>query len=172
MSTPKVAVIGSGISGLSAAYFLQHTHEVHLFEKDERAGGHANTVDVVMGGQSIPVDTGFIVFNTYTYPNLLQFFHHLEVPITQSDMSFSVSLDQGALEYAGTNLDTLFCQRANLINPNFWKMVKDIFRFNRIAQKASQQMGYDVTLETFLDTHGFSKAFRDWYLYPMACARD
>lgn len=170
MPVPKIAVIGSGISGLSTAYFLQHTHEVHLFEAADRIGGHANTVQVQMGGQSIPVDTGFIVFNTFTYPNLLKFFHHLGVPITKSDMSFSVSLDQGAFEYAGTNLDTLFCQRSNLVKIDFWKMVRDIVRFNRLAHKASQKMGYDVTLEAFLDAHSFSKAFRNWYLYPMACA--
>ena len=166
----KIAVIGSGISGLSAAYFLKDNHEVHLFEKLERAGGHSNTVMVDMEGKSIPVDTGFIVFNNHTYPNLVKFFKHLDVPIIDSDMSFSVSLDHGKLEYAGTNLDTLFCQRSNLTRLDFWRMVKDIFRFNRMARIISADIGYDITLENFLNKHGFSKPFRDWYLYPMTSA--
>lgn len=171
MSIPKrIAVVGSGISGLSAAYFLKDHHDVHLFEKEERPGGHSNTVVVDMAGQSLPVDTGFIVFNYQTYPNLVKFFEHLHVPIVASDMSFSVSMGNGELEYAGTNLDTLFCQRSNLGNLDFLRMVWDIFYFNRMAQRESINIGYEVTLEEFLSTHGFSQAFRDLYLYPMASA--
>lgn len=169
-NSKKIAVIGSGISGLSTAYFLIDTHEVHLFEKLDRLGGHSNTVMVDMEGESIPVDTGFIVFNNHTYPNLVKFFQHLDIPIINSDMSFSVSLDHGRFEYAGINLDSLFCQRSNLTRLDFWRMMRDIFRFNKMARKLSANIGYDITLEDFLNEHSFSKAFRNWYLYPMTSA--
>ena len=116
----NIAVVGSGISGLSAAWLLSQSHNVTLYEKDDRAGGHSNTVDA---GQT-PVDTGFIVYNTRCYPNLCALFDHLGVETTPTDMSFAASMDEGGLEYGGGDLSALFAQKRNLFRPRFWKMVR------------------------------------------------
>ena len=130
----NIAVVGSGISGLSCAWLLSKQHTVTLFEKDDRFGGHSHTVNVG-DDQSTPVDTGFIVFNEQTYPNLVAFFQHLEVPFVPTDMSFAVSLDNGKLEYAGTDLSGLFAQKSNLFRPGYWLMLADILRFYRNSAK-------------------------------------
>jgi len=172
----KIAVVGAGISGLSCAYRLvQAGAEVTLFEAGGYFGGHSNTVDVTLDGVTAGVDTGFLVFNERTYPNLIALFAELGVETAPSDMSFSVKLPLGEqpgarlLEWAGSNLDTVFAQRRNLLSPRFLRMVRDIVRFNRQATALAQ--GGDMpqlALGEFLDRHGYSAQFRAWYLLPMA----
>ena len=167
----RIAVVGSGISGLSAAWLLSKSHDVTLFEADARLGGHSRTVDVAMpGGRSVPVDTGFIVYNEVTYPNLTRLFAHLDVPTKDSDMSFAVSLDDGSLEYSGgADLKGLFAQRKNLFSPRFWSMLRDLLRFYREAPSHAGKLGL-ATLGEFLAQHGYGRAFRDDHLLPMAAA--
>ena len=165
----RVAVVGSGIAGMSCAWLLSQRHDVDLYEADGRIGGHTNTVDAPCSGSSVPVDTGFIVYNEPAYPNLTALFKHLEVPTRASDMSFAVSLDGGALEYAGTDLNGLFAQRSNLLRPRFWAMIRELLRFYREAPQDAASFG-DQTLDAYLDAHGSGRAFRDDHLYPMGAA--
>ena len=167
----RIAVVGSGISGLGAAWLLGQHHDVTLFERDSRAGGHSRTIDVDMGGgRRIPVDTGFIVYNETTYPNLTRLFTHLGVMTKPSDMSFAVSLDDGALEYSGgSDMKGLFAQRSNLVSPRFWSMLLDLFRFYREAPAHAGKLGL-ATLSEFLAQHRYGRAFRDDHLLPMAAA--
>jgi len=168
---PRVAVVGSGISGLASAWLLRHRYAVTLFEAEPRLGGHTNTVEVQLEGQSHPVDTGFLVFNQRTYPNLIALFDELGIESVESDMSFSVSLGEPKLEWAGTSLSTVFAQKRNLLRGRFWRMLVDLLRFNRHSQRALAAGGVgDLSLGAFLDRHGYSKAFADWYLLPMAAA--
>jgi len=162
----KIAVVGSGISGLAAAWLLEQQHEVTVFEAGEHIGGHTHTVDVELDGQRFPVDTGFLVFNHRTYPNLTALFRTLRVETVASEMSFAVSLAEPALEWAGSNLATLFAQKRNLARPGFWRMLQDTLRFNRGSVGALP----DVTLGSYLAQEGYSTEFRDWYLLPMAAA--
>jgi uncharacterized protein len=165
-----VAVVGSGISGLSAAWLLSQRHRITLFEADYRPGGHSNTVDVPgANGVPVAVDTGFIVYNEAAYPNLGALFTHLGVETDPSDMSFAVSLDGGALEYSGTNLRGLFAQRANLVNPRFWSMLRDLVRFYRQAPLEAGRFGL-MPLDDYLDLRGYGRPFREDHLYPMAAA--
>jgi predicted NAD/FAD-binding protein len=167
----NVAVIGSGISGMSAAWLLSQRHQVTLFERDQRLGGHSNTVEVALGGQTIPVDTGFIVYNEVTYPNLVALFDHLNVPTQVSDMSFSVSLDRGAMEYSGADIMGLFGQRRNLIRPRLWSMVKDVMRFYLEAPRDLNLGKLEgLTLGQYLSASGYSRAFVEDHLLPMAAA--
>jgi len=162
----KIAVVGTGIAGLSAAWLLSQRHDVTVFEAQARIGGHCNTVDA--GG--MPVDTGFIVYNETTYPNLTALFAHLDVPTKASDMSFAVSMDKGQLEYAGTNLAGLFAQRSNLASPRFWSMLRDLVRFYRQAPSGVRNLDPSASLDDYLDGAGFGRAFREDHLYPMAAA--
>ena len=167
----RIAVIGSGISGLASAYFLQRAHDVVLFEAGGYLGGHANTVDISVGGQACAADTGFLVYNERTYPNLVALFNELGVETIGSDMSFAVSAGSGALEWAGTNLDTVFAQRRRLLSPAFWGMLRDILHFNRHARQFLAESEARATpLGELLSRQGYGALFRDAYLLPMAAA--
>lgn len=170
----RIAVIGSGISGLATAWLLARhpdRYEVTLFEAEPRLGGHSNTVDVTLEGRTHPVDTGFLVFNDRTYPNLVALFKELGVASVESEMSFAVSLQEPDLEWAGSNLFTVFGQKRNLLRRRFWGMLSDILRFNResCAWIASHP-GQPLSLREFLVGGRYSSAFCDWYLLPMAAA--
>ena len=164
-----VAVVGSGIAGLSAAWLLSQKHRVTLFEADGRPGGHSNTVEVPSAGKRIPVDTGFIVYNESAYPNLSAMFAYLGVETKATEMSFAVSLDDGALEYSGTDLRGLFAQPRNLLRPRFWSMLRDLVRFYREAPRDAERFGM-MPLDSYLDARGYGRPFRDDHLYPMAAA--
>jgi len=166
----RIAVVGGGVSGLSAAWLLSEKYSVTLFEAGPYVGGHTNTVDAEVGGIRHPVDTGFLVHNDLTYPNLVQLFRHLDVPVHASDMTFSVSLAQPDLEWAGTSLGTVFAQRRNLMRPAFLGMLRDILRFNRHAARYLARCGPYALLGDLLDDEGYGQAMRDWYLLPMAGA--
>ena len=166
----RVAVIGGGVAGLSAAWLLGKRADVTLFEAEPRLGGHARTIEVSVDGVTAPVDTGFLVFNRRTYPHLCGLFDHLDVPLAPSAMTFSVSVDSGRLEWAGSNLATLFAQARNLARPAFWSMLADIVRFNTRARAAVRDSAAEPTLGEFLDSERFGEPFRRWYLLPMAGA--
>jgi predicted NAD/FAD-binding protein len=165
----SIAVVGSGISGLSAAWLLAKRHDVTLYEADDRIGGHTHTVEVEANGRAIAVDTGFIVYNEPCYPNLTALFAELGVPTAESDMTFSVSLDEGRLEYAGSDFRGLFAQPSNALRPRFWAMIAELLRFYRIAPRDLPSLG-DESLETYLDRRRIGRAFREDHLYPMAAA--
>ena len=174
----RIAVIGSGISGLSAAYHLRNQADVTLFEAGSYFGGHTHTVDVTLqspqGMLTHGVDTGFLVFNERTYPGLIGLFAELQVQTSTSDMSFSVQTPrasgQRAMEWSGSNLNTVFAQRSNLLSPTFLGMLRDVLRFNTLANALADR-GQDHALMQplgeFLETHKFGSAFRHWYLLPM-----
>lgn len=163
----NIAVVGSGISGLSAAWLLSKQHTVTLFEKDDRLGGHSNTVDVK---GDTPVDTGFIVFNRKTYPNLTALFEHLDVPVVETDMSFGVSLNDREIEYSGSGINGLFAQRGNALKPGFWRMIMDILRFYKASSQWQQTLSPSVSLRELLEQHRFGQKFIAHHLIPMGSA--
>jgi uncharacterized protein len=166
-----IAVIGTGIAGMSAAWLLSQSHRVTVYEQATRLGGHSNTTDVVGPEGAVAVDTGFIVYNEAAYPNLTALFRHLDVATQPSDMSFAVSLRGGTLEYAGTDLRGLFAQRRNLIRPRFWRMLRDLARFYREAPQELAAMDDDgLSLRAWLDARGYGPAFVEDHLLPMAAA--
>ena len=179
---PRVAIVGSGIAGLAAAHRLRGRARVTLFESGDYFGGHTHTVDVTLptaaGRQTHGVDTGFLVFNERTYPQLIALFDELGVPSARSDMSFSVQApaapNRPALEWSGSSLNTVFAQRRNLLRPSFWRMLSDVLRFNRLCTALAQQLEREPedralmqALSQFLREHGFSDEFRDGYFLPM-----
>lgn len=167
----KLAIVGTGISGLSAAWLLNGKHDVRVFDKEERAGGHSHTVAVPDRGSELPVDTGFLVYNEVTYPNLVELFARLGVPTKASDMSFSVRCERCDLEWCGTGLRGVFAQPANLLRPSFHGMLLEIARFNREAPRLLDEPGADsLTLSAYLDRGRYGAAFRNHYLVPMAAS--
>ncbi len=172
----KIAVVGAGVSGLGCAHLLAREHAVTLYEAAPRLGGHTNTVDITIDGISHPVDTGFLVFNERTYPNLIRLLGELAVPTALSDMSFAVSVPVGdggrMLEWSGASLDTVFAQRRNLASPRFLAMLRDLLRFNRQATAIAEgrESGDELSLGEFLDRNRYGQSFRQWYLLPMAGA--
>jgi uncharacterized protein len=165
----KIAIIGAGISGLGAAYLLNGQHDITVFEKNDYIGGHSRTIEVPTGAGSVPVDTGFIVYNRRNYPLLSGLFDHLSVPVEKSDMSFGVSIENGRFEYATQGLNHLLAQRRNLMNPAFLRMLRDILVFNRKARRYL----YDarpVTLGEALDELGMGDYFRRYYMLAMGGA--
>jgi predicted NAD/FAD-binding protein len=169
-----VAVIGTGIAGMSAAWLLSGRHKVTVYEAAARPGGHTNTLSArTRDGRVLPIDTGFIVYNEKNYPNLVALFDHLGVATRASDMSFAVSLDGGGLEYGSTNLRTLFAQKRNAFRPRFWSMLRDLQRFYREAPLALQGFGAreeETTLGAYLDAGGYGAAFQNDHLLPQAAA--
>lgn len=168
---PTVAVVGAGISGLSAAWLLRRSHAVTVFDAAPRPGGHSLTVDVSIAGHTAPVDMGFIVFNTLTYPNLTALFAHLGVATEASEMSFGVSLEDGRFEYSGGSLAGLFAQPGNAFRPRLWSMLSDVVRFYRTAPAHLAALAQSQqTLGDYLDQHHYGAAFRRDHLLPMAAA--
>lgn len=168
----KIAIIGSGISGLTSAYLLQREHDVTVFESAARIGGHTATIEVPEGNSTRNIDTGFIVFNDWTYPNFIRLMDELGVKSKATEMSFSVSCQRTGLEYGGNNLNTLFAQRRNLLNFSFIGMLKDILRFNKeaIQDLDSGQLKEGVTLGEYLKDKGYGERFASHYLIPMGSA--
>lgn len=165
----RIAVIGSGISGLASAYLLSRSYETHLFECDDRIGGHSHTVDVVTDEGTVPVDTGFIVFNPLNYPNLVGMFDHLGVETQHTDMSFGVSIGPGDCEYEGS-IRGLLAQPSNLFRPSYWSMLRDLVRFYRSATIEVEQGPEGESLGQFISRMGYGTAFVQDHLLPMAAA--
>jgi len=162
----KIAVIGSGVSGLAISYLLNKKHNITLFEKNDYVGGHARTVEINDNGKMIAVDTGFIVFNKLNYPLLTSLFKYLDIKVIKSAMSFGVSIDQGAIEYGTNTISSFFSQKKNLISFSFWKMLYDIFRFNSKA-KVTVEQNPSINLEQLLEILKLSSWFKKYYLLPM-----
>jgi len=171
MSAKRIAVVGTGITGLSAAWALCRHHDVVVYEREDRLGGHSNTVEIELGGKTVPVDTGFIVYNEVNYPNLTALFRELGVATDDSNMSFAVSARGGRLEWGGDNLGTVFAQKRNLLNPVFLLMLRDIMRFNREA-KADMLSGAiaGLSLGAYLESRRYGQSFLKDYLLPMGAA--
>ena len=169
---PRVAIIGSGISGLTAAYRLHNDVEVTVFEQNDWVGGHTHTVDVTLDGQTYAVDTGFIVFNEWTYPRFLNLLSELGLAHQDTDMSFSVMSETTGIEYAGTDLSTLFAQRHRLLSPGYYRFLLDIVKFNKTAidDLAHDRIDASITLETYLKKLSLCDLFHSHYLLPMAAA--
>ena len=166
----KIAVIGSGISGLSSAYYLSKKYKVDLFEKDDHFGGHSYTYEIKERDKIVPVDLGFIVFNEVTYPNLIKFFKHLNIPYEKSDMSFSVSIKNSNIEYSGSGLGGLFANKSNLFNLKFLNMIREIISFYKIAPELLNEEIKEQTLGDYLKKKNFSKYFIEYHLIPMVAA--
>jgi len=167
----RVAIVGTGISGMACAYFLHKRFELRLFEQNSHIGGHSLTVDALEGSNKIPIDMGFMVFNQKTYPNLSRLFDELDVPVKDSKMSFSVQHLLLGLEYCGTSLNHLFAQRKNLLSPRFWRMVLQINRFNKESALALQSEEYDsLTLEEYVKLREYGDDFLRLYIIPMSSA--
>jgi predicted NAD/FAD-binding protein len=166
----RIAVIGSGVSGMVAAYRLCREHEVTVYEAGAHIGGHTHTVDVEHAGVRYAVDTGFIVYNDWTYPRFIEILDELGVPWQPSDMSFSVRCEKTGLEYNGTSLNSLFAQRRNFLRPAFLRMIKDILRFNRRALALLERDDETLSLGEYLERDGYSRYFIDHYIIPMGAA--
>ncbi|UCE54823.1 MAG: FAD-dependent oxidoreductase [Desulfobacterales bacterium] len=163
----RIAIIGTGISGMTAAYLLNEDHEVVVYEANNYVGGHTNTVDVTLNGQQYAVDTGFIVFNEKTYPNFVKLMKRLGVGWQNSVMSFSVQCEKTGLEFSPSTLNSLFIQRRNLLRLSFYRMLWDVMRFKQDSETLLESDDYDLTLAAFLDGKGYSRAFVQHFIIPM-----
>jgi uncharacterized protein len=166
----RISIIGTGISGMLAAHLLHRDHEITVFEAADYIGGHTNTVEIQIAGRGYAIDTGFIVFNEWTYPNFIQLLNQLGVESQASDMSFSVMCERTGLEYNGTSLNTLFAQRRNLLRPSFYRMIRDILRFNRESLSLLDQPEPGPSLGLYLADNHYSREFIDHYIVPMGAA--
>ncbi len=166
----KLALIGTGIAGLTAAWRLFRYHDLTVFEANDYIGGHTHTVDVETASGRHAIDTGFIVFNDWTYPNFIRLLNELGVASQPTEMSFSVRCERTGLEYNGNNLNTLFAQRRNLLRPAFYRLLLDILRFNRQAAQLLENDDYTMTLQTYLTRHRYSSLFISHYIIPMGAA--
>ena len=168
----NIAIIGSGISGLTCGYLLSREHNITLFEANNYLGGHTATVDISHQGKGYAIDTGFIVFNNKTYPNFLQLLKQIGIDKQKTEMSFSVKHLNSGLEYNGHSINSLFAQRRNIINPKFYRFIAEILRFNKLAKQAHQNIANatDQTLQGFLTEHQFSNYFSEHYILPMVAA--
>jgi predicted NAD/FAD-binding protein len=168
----KIAIIGSGIAGLTSAYLLNRRHDIRLFEASDWIGGHTHTLDVEVQGKSYAVDSGFIVFNDWTYPNFIRLLNHLDVGFKPTEMSFSVSDPLSGVEYNGHSLNSLFAQRRNLLSAKFWGMLRDILRFNReaLADLHNQRIDAHTSLGDYLSRKGYGERFIQHYIVPMGAA--
>jgi len=168
----KIAIIGSGVSGLVCAHRLGHFHDVHLFEANDYAGGHTATKRVELEGQSYLIDTGFIVFNDRTYPKFQALLKELDVDYQETEMSFSVNNPNIGLVYNGNSINSLFCQRKNLLNPRFYRFVGEILRFNKECKKRFEHgdFGADLSLGDYLQQNNYSSYFSQNYILPMGAA--
>ncbi len=171
MTRPRIAIVGTGVAGMAAGYFLRDRYEVHFFEKNRTPGGHTNTVTADENGRTVPIDTGFMVYNEATYPNLVRFFRELSIPTQPTSMSFSVQHRPSGLEYCGTGVLGLFAQRRNALRPSFWRLLGVIDRFNRECPEVLEDPRYaQVTLAEYCSQKGFSTDFLEKYLVPMSSA--
>jgi predicted NAD/FAD-binding protein len=166
----KIAIIGSGISGLTAAWLLHTQHDVTVFEANDYIGGHTHTVDVEVHGERHAIDIGFIVYNDRTYPNFIELLSRLGVDSIPTSMSFSVRCDRTGIEYNGTSLNTMFAQRRNILRPRFLRMIRDILRFNREAVSLLESENEEQTVDEFIRQQGYGSAFGEQYLIPMGAA--
>ncbi len=167
----SIAIIGSGIAGMGAAHFLHPRADITVYEKNPYVGGHTNTVLADEEGRQIPIDTGFMVYNTVTYPNLVRLFSELGVPVKKTSMSFSVHHGPSGLEWNGTSLNHLFAQRTNLLRPSFYSFLREINRFNRDAPSIlSDRESADISLADYVEREKFSRTFVERYLVPMSSA--
>ncbi len=166
----KIAIVGTGIAGNVVAYKLRQQHDITVFESGAHVGGHTNTVDVYENGRKYAVDTGFIVFNDRTYPNFIRLLDEIGQASTPSEMSFSVQAKDSGIEYSGSSLNSLFAQRRNILRPQFYRMIRDILRFNQSALASVVGLEDSETLESYVFANGYSRGFVDHYLVPMAAA--
>ena len=166
----KIAIIGTGIAGNVAAYHLNKKHDISVFESNDYVGGHTHTHDIELQGKQYSVDTGFIVFNHKTYPNFVKLLNQLGVSEQLSTMSFGVKCQKTGLEYMGSTINSLFAQRRNLLRPDFWKMIREILRFNREAKAIVSSDEDNITLGDYLQQGNYSQMFIEYYLVPMAAA--
>jgi predicted NAD/FAD-binding protein len=163
----RIAIIGGGISGMTAAYLLSEDHEITLFEAGDYAGGHTHTHDVEVEGKTYAVDTGFIVFNETTYPNFVKLIKQLGVDYQPSSMTFSVKCERTGLEYSPHSLNTFFAQRRNIFDPSFYRMILDIIRFRRDFDRLLREVDGEQALGPYLQKHGYSKRFIDYFIIPL-----
>ncbi len=163
----KIAIVGTGIAGNVAAYHLNKNHDITVYEAADYVGGHTHTHDIELDGEKHKIDTGFIVFNHKTYPNFINLLKELNVEYQHSDMSFSVQAEASGLEYNGNTLNSLFAQRSNLFKPSFYRMIKDILRFNKESLELLEIQSESITLGDYLSIKEYSQQFVDHYIVPM-----
>ena len=166
----RIAIVGTGVSAMTAAYLLSREHDITVFDKAGYVGGHTNTLDIDIEGTNYPVDTGFIVFNDWTYPNFIKLLDQLGVGSRESTMSFSVACDRTGLEYNGGSIAGLFAQKRNLVSPKFLGMLKDILKFNKLAKRFAEDGDDQTTMREFVGMHGLSGVFYEKYLVPISAS--